>query len=321
MSSPGAWKAEVIRALEAASQRPPTQPAEAWALVWAIGHGRALSAREPEVVAPHQEAERLLEQHRQQLVQLLEEDLRVAPLLAGLESSLEAGLHEEAQDRLLALEDVLVVAEVLGFEKHVQHILTEVSRLTSRWPPALAGFDELARQRLGASGSAASSLWQAVLATASRVPAIRLPEVLQTWLERIDEARALLGHSAAELMERFGMTHVQLAPQVVLGHAAPAFDVHVEGVCPHDWRLRLFIVDAQHSWGEPLHEGKDYHRVGERWVFDGWRLEESEVPALLIALAAPSMPELAPLEQLLKEGPAGARLTEVLLSPSSGRTP
>ncbi|WP_426730667.1 hypothetical protein [Myxococcus faecalis] len=321
MSSPGTWKAEVIRALVVARQRPPTQPEEAWALSWAIGHGRTLSAGEPEVAAPLQEAERLLEEYRLRLVALLKEELRVAPLLAGLESSLEAGLPEEAQDRLLALEDVLVVAEVLGFEKHVQHILTEVSRLASRWPPALAGFDEMARQRLGASGGAASSFWQAVLTAASRVPAIRLPEMLQTWIDRIDEARALLGRGAAELVERFGMTHVQLAPQVVLGHAAPAFDVHVEGVCPHDWRLRLFIVDALHPRGEPLHEGEDYRRVGERWVFDGWRMEESEVPALLIALAAPSLPESAPLEQLLKAGPAGARLTEVLLSPSSGRTP
>jgi len=245
----------------------------------------------------------------------------VSPLLTGLESSLEAGLPEEAQDRLLALEDVLVVAEVLGFEKHVQHILSEVSRLASRWPPALAGFDDLARQRLGSSGGAASSFWQVVLTAASRVPAVRLPEVLQTWIERIDEARALLGRGAAELVERFGMTHVQLTPQVVLGHAAPAFDVHVEGVCPHDWQLRLFIVDALHPRGEPLHEGEDYRRVEERWVFDGWRMEEPEVPALLIAIAAPLLPELAPLEQLLTAGPADARLTEVLLSPSSGRTP
>ncbi len=321
MSSPGTWKAEVLRALAVARQRPPTQPAEAWALSWAIGHGRALSAREPEVAAPLQEAERLLEQHQRQLVQLLEEDLRVAPLLAGLESSLEAVLPEEAQDQLLALEDVLVVAEVLGFEKHVQHILTEVSRLASHWPPAMAGFDELARQRLSVSGGAASSLWQAVLTAASRMPAVRLPEVLQTWIERIDEARALLGRDAAELVEHFGMTHVQLAPQVVLGHAAPAFDVHVEGGCPHDWRLRLFIVDALHPRGEPLHEGEDYRRDGERWVFDGWRLEEAEVPALLIALAAPSLPEPASLEQLLKADLVGAWLTDVLLSPSSGRTP
>ena len=321
MSSPGTWKAEVLRSLEVARLRPPTQPAEAWALSWAIGHGRALSAGEPKVAAPLQEAERLLEQYRPQLVTLLEEELRVVPLLAGLESSLETGLPEEAQDQLLALEDMLVVAEVLGFEKHVQHILTEVSRLASRWPPELAGFDDLARQRLGSTGRAASSLWSTVLTAASEAPAPRLPGVVQSWLERLDEARNLLGRGARSLEERFGMSQVHLFPQAVLGHAPPAFDVHVEGVCPHDWRLRLFIIDALHPRGEPLREGEDYRRVGERWVFDGWRLEESEVPALLIALAAPSLPELAPLEELLKAGPAGAQLTEVLLNPSIERKP
>ncbi len=321
MSSPGAWKAEVLRALEEASQCPPTQPAEAWSLAWAIGHARALSAGEPEVPALLQKAERLLEQHRRQLVQLLEEDLRVAPLLAGLESSLETGLPEEAQDRLLALEDVLVVAEVLGFAEHVQHILTKVSQLASSGSPTLAGFDELARQRLGASGRAASSLWHSVLTAASRAPALRLPEVLQAWLKRIDEARALLGRGAADLEERFSMLHVHLSPQVVLGQATPAFDVHVEGACPRNWRLRLFIVDAQHPLGEPLNEGEDYHRDAERWVFDGWRLQATEGPALLIALAAPALPELASLDQFLKADLPGARLMEVLLSPPSGRTP
>ncbi|MCP3137621.1 hypothetical protein [Pyxidicoccus xibeiensis] len=321
MSSPGTWKAEVLRALEVASQHPPTQPAEAWALSWAIGHCRALSAGEPEVAGLLRKAERLLAQYRPQLVALLEEELRVAPLLAGLKSSLETGLPEEAQDQLLALEDMLVVAEVLGFEAHIQHILTEVSRLASRWPPAMAGFDALARQRLGSSGRAASSLWNTMLTVTTHAPAPRLPGVLQSWLERLDEARDLLGRGARSLDERLGLTQVRLIPQAVLGHAPPAFDVHVEGVCPPDWPLRLFIVDALHSRGELLHEGEDYRRDGERWIFDGWRLEEAEVPALLIALAAPSLPEPASLEQLLKADLAGAWLTELLLSPSSGRTP
>ncbi|HZI12440.1 MAG TPA: hypothetical protein VE153_18800 [Myxococcus sp.] len=321
MSSPGAWKAEVLRTLETARQRPPTQPSDAWALVWAIGHARALSAGEPEVAAPLQEAESFLEEHRRQLGQLLEEELRVAALLAGLKSSLEAGLPEETQDQLLALEDVLVVAEVLGFQAHVQQILTTVPQLASSGSATLAGFDELAQQRLGALSGAASSLWQAVLAAASRTPANRLPGVVQAWLERLDEARALLARGTEDLVARLGMTHVQLAPRVVLGHAPPAFNVHVEGVCPGDWRLRLFIVNAQHPQGEPLYEGEDYHRDGERWVFDEWRLQGAEVPALLIALAAPALPELASLEQLLEADIPGARLTEVLLSPPSGRMP
>jgi hypothetical protein len=325
MSSPGVWKAEVLRALEVASQSPPTSPAEAWALVWAIGHARALAAVEPEVDAPLQGVEALLEHHRQQLVQLLKEEMRIAPLLAGLKASLEAGLPEETQDQLLALEDVLVVAEVLDFEEHTRHILTEVSQLTSHWPPALTGFDELARQRMGLSGQAARSFWRTVLAAASHAPALRLPGVLQAWLARIDEARDILGRSATGLLEGFGMTTATLRPKVVLGRAPTVFDVHVEGFCPPDWQLRLFVVDAEHPEGELLREGarEDYRREAERWIFDAWELQGAEGVALLIALAAPSLPETPSLEQLLAAAATipGARLAEVLLSPPNGQKP
>jgi len=323
MSSPGAWKAEVLRALEAASQTPPTHPAEAWELVWAIGHARALTAEEPEVIVPLQRAEALLEHHRPQFVQLLKEELRIAPLLAGLKASLDTGLPEETQDQLLALEDMLRVAEVLGFEVHVQHILTEVSQLVSRWPPTLTGFDALARQRMDLPGQATRSLWSTVLATASHASASRLSGVLQAWLARIDEARDLLGRGASGLWEGFGMTTATLNPRVVLGPTAPVFDVHVEGLCPPDWQLRLFVINAQYPEGELLREGEDYRRDAERWIFDAWELQEAEGVTLLIALAAPSLPDAPSLESLLVAAATlpNARWTEVLLSPPNGRKP
>ena len=323
MSVPGAWKAEVLQELEVVSERPPEHTDDAWRLVWAIGHARALAASEPDVVGPLQLAEAHLERHRRHVERSLSGQLRVEPLLAGLEASLQAGQPDEAQDRLLALEDVLGVAEVLGFAPHVQRILAEVARQVGHAPPTLAGFDELARQRLHASGQAAHTLWNSVLAAASRVPVSRPPAFLGNWFVRLDQLRALLVRGATGLLERFDVGAPILTPDVTLGRYSPEFRVHVEGHCPPEWRLRLFIVDAAHPDGEPLREDEHFHREADRWILDSWSLDDAEDVALVIALAAPSLPmvsSLAPLLDATASHP-GVQVAEVLLSPPSGRMP
>ncbi|OJH33412.1 hypothetical protein BON30_48865 [Cystobacter ferrugineus] len=85
----------------------------------------------------------------------------------------------------------------------------------------------------------------------------------------------------------------------------------------------MFVVDAAHPSGEPLVEGSDYTRYGERWVFKNWRLrgEDDETP--VIALAAPSLPVTSELKDLLGEAmdlPL-VRIQGARLSPSSGRRP
>ncbi|WNG26755.1 hypothetical protein F0U62_24095 [Cystobacter fuscus] len=276
-------------------------------------------------MGPLQLAEAHLEHHRRQVEQSLSGQLRVEPLLTGLESSLQAGQPDEAQDRLQALEDVLEVAEVLGFEPHVQRILAEVARQVAHAPPTLAGFDELARQRLKACGRAAHSFWSMVLAAASRVPTEPLPEVLGKWFVRLDQLRAHLARGATGLLERFDVGPPILTPTVTLGRYSPEIDVLVEGHCPRDWQLRLFIVDAEHPEGELLREGidEDFHREGDRWILDGWQLRDPKDVALVIALAAPSLPRVSSVALLLEAAAAssGVRVMEVLLSPPSGQTP
>jgi hypothetical protein len=323
MSVPDAWKEEVLQELEATSETPPSTTDEAWRLAWAVGHARVLALTASEVAAPLRAAEAHLERHRRQVEQLLGGKLRVEPLLSGFEAALRDDQSEEAQDRLLALEDVLVVAEVLGFAPHLQRILTELSRQVAQAPAALAGFDALARQRLKGSGQATQALWSTVLAAASRVPARALPDMLAGWLTRLDEVRGRIARGAADVLERFEVSSATLEPLVVLGRPPTAFDVHVQGRCPPTWQLRMFLVDPAHPEGERLHEGGDYTREAGGWSFKSWRLDGPEDVALLVAVAAPVLPETASLSQLLDAVASipDTRVTEVLLRPPSEQRP
>ena len=254
------------------------------------------------MVAPLQLAEAHLARHREQVEQSLRGPLRVEPLLAGLEVSLEAGQPEEARDRLLALDDVLGVAEVLGFEPHLQRILTEVARQVVHAPSALAGFEDGARERISAGGPAARALWSTVLAAASRVPTAPLPPVVGPWLLRLDQVRADLAQVLTGWVERLDVGAPTLTPTVTLGRYSPEIAVHVEGHCPPGWQMRLFIVDAKHPEGVPLGEGRgqDFHREADRWILDGWVLDGPEDVALVIALAAPVLPPVSSLGDLLE---------------------
>jgi hypothetical protein len=318
MSDQGAWKAEVLRELEETSRQPPSRTMEAWAWIRAIGHARGLVAREPEVAMRLRSAEQLLAHHRPDAVRLLKGRLRVEPLLARLESSLEDAQSEEAQDGLLALEDLLVVAEVLGFEGEVEHLLGELSRIAWRWRSSLADFTPWARERHEVSGPAAQRLWDTVI-TAATVPP--LPGFLQAWRESLESWTA----HVHRVLEGLAITHGGLEPDAVLGKGLPGFFVVVEGHCPAGWRLRLFIIDAANPAGAPLLEGTDYVRHGDSWRLAQkvWRLQGEEDAALVVALAAPSLPETEELKRLLEETALSSetRLATVLLNPSTGRTP
>ncbi|HEX8821637.1 MAG TPA: hypothetical protein VF794_17055 [Archangium sp.] len=321
MAVPGAWKAEVLQELTVASKTTPTQESEAWSLAWAVGHARVLAAANPELRAPLQAAEAQLEHHRTRVEQLLEGALRVLPLLSGLEASLHAGQSDEAQDRLFALEDILVVAEVLGFTHHIQHILADVSRMVAPAPLALLGYGPLAQQRLDVSGPAAQELWRTVLGASARVPVRALPAMFDPWLTRLEEVGNRLVQGFTQAREHF-VVSARVAPLPVLGRPSEQFEVRIEGRCPPGWRLRLFLIDTAHLEGKPLPE-TDYHREQERWSFDNWRLDGPEDVALVIALAAPTLPEFPSLAEALNAVASipDARVEHVFLIPPSERTP
>ncbi|RKI74385.1 hypothetical protein D7X55_02680 [Corallococcus sp. AB049A] len=244
-------------------------------------------------------------------------------MLAGLEAALQDDLPEETQDRLLALEDVLTACEVLGFQSEIDRVLSEVSRLFAQPSPNLAGFDPVARQRRESSGPAARRFWDTVSSAASKVPANSLPAGLERWFKQLDAVRARAEQGVSALMEAFDIRTAEVHPQVVLGQDPTRFDVNVEGQCPPDWALRLFIVDAAHPEGEPLREGEDYRRQAEHWRFDGWQLHGREDHALLVAVAAPALPNAPHLVGLMWaiESRSDVLVTETLLSPPSARTP
>jgi hypothetical protein len=321
MVVPSAWKAEVLQELTAASETTPSRTSEAWSLAWAIGHARALAAANPEIRAPLHSAETHLEHHRAHVEQLLEAALRVEPLLTGLEASLHAGQPDEAQDRLCALEDILVVAEVLGFTHHIQHILADVSRQVASAPLALTGFEPLAQQRLEVSGSTAQQLWRTVLKASARVPVRVLPAVFDPWLARLEEVDKRLVQGFAQAREHFEVSAL-VEPLPVLGRPSEQFKVRLEGYCPPGWRLRLFLVDTAHPKGEPLPE-TDYYREKDHWSFDNWRLDGPEDAALVIVLAAPTIPEFPSLAEALNAVASipDARVANVFLIPPSERTP
>ncbi|RYZ39536.1 MAG: hypothetical protein EOO71_19720 [Myxococcaceae bacterium] len=323
MSEQDTWKTEVLLELETVSRTPPGSTDEAWALVWAIGHARALAPEAPDVVAPLRTAERILEQNRAQVEQQLSGKMLIAPLLSGLEAALHDGQPDETLDRLLALEDVLTVCEVLGLQPEIQHILAEVSRQVTPLRPTLAGFNGLARERRDASGTAAHALWDTLLTAASRVSSPSLPEGLARWLLRVDAARARVVHGVAGIMKSVEINAANVHPVVALGPATPAFDVSVEGQCPPEWGLRLFLVDAENPEGELLREGVDYQRQQEHWRFDGWRLQGHDDVALLVVVAGPSLPVAPSLATLLDATTSmpDIRVTEAVLSPPSVRRP
>ncbi|MFY0528752.1 hypothetical protein ACN28I_38170 [Archangium gephyra] len=317
MSEQDAWKAEVLREIEEPRGQPPSRTREAWAWIRAIGHARGLVAREPEVALPLQAAEQSLARHRPDAVRLLKGRLRVEPLLAHLESSLAGAQSEETQDALLALEDLLVVAEVLGFDEQLGHLLGELSRLTRWWRSSLAGFESWARDRQEVSGPAARRFWDTVITAATAPP---LPGFLQAWRESLESWTARVHHA----LEGLAITGA-LEPEAVLGKGVPGFFVVAEGHCPAGWGLRLFIIDAENPAGALLHEGTDYVRHGNGWRLEQmvWRLQGEDATALVMAIAAPMLPETVELERLLEETASSTetRLATVLLTPSTGRTP
>lgn len=325
MANGGAWKAEILQALTAASARPPERTAEVWEWVWAIGQARILVPKAPELAAPLHAAEAMLEQRRPEVVRLLREQLRTGELLANLEAFLGEEQPDEAEDALLALEEVLVVAGVLGLEAETERILEKLSRLGQQWPPALTGFDTLARHRLAALGTSAPearALWTDLLRSTSRAAPSRMPERLRNWLTRLEDIRASLSRKAEGFLARGVFPSVTLEPVVTLGTEAHDVDAHVEGVCPPGWQLRLVLVDVQQPEGVLLQE-RDYSRRGAHWSMD-YRMQGSGDAALLIAFCSPVPPEGQSLEELMRWSSTAPEvwITEaVLLSPPSERRP
>ncbi|MBM7112680.1 hypothetical protein [Archangium primigenium] len=322
MTDPDAWKAEVLHALADLSSRPPSAPDDAWRLVLAIGEARPSRASAHDVEVALQRAEAHLARYRDDVERAVSSGLRVEPLLADWAASLQQGHPEAALDQLLALEEILVGAEVLGLSAPLQRILTEVARLVAPAPAALAGLDLLARDRLALRGPSARALWDTVSEAATRVSRSAPPGVVTTWFSRLDRLRADLARGASRLTERFDVEPPDLTPVIALGRASSEWQVRVEGHCPAGWRLRLFLVDAAHPQGVPLREGVDanFHRVADRWILDGWLLDNAEDIALLIVLAAPTLPEGESLDALLVSAAASpeVRVAEVLLNPASG---
>jgi hypothetical protein len=325
MRDNSAWKRGVLHELEQASNQPPQRTAEAWRLARAIGHARALAEQGPEVAMRLKAAESLLARHERDISRLLKGRLRTDHLLAGLELALAAEEPHEAQDRLLALSDLLVVSEVLGQSSEIERIQAKVRQLTASWPPGLTGFERLARVRLDTSGPAVRPLWEAVLAAQ---PFAQGPlATAQAWLdaartrlvERLASGGVAATDSLAELITSAGLR----ASGVLSSRTLPEFDVEVEGACPPDWQLRVFAVDATNPAGEPLAEGRDYTRSGECWVFNRWRLQGEDDEVLVIAIAAPSLPVTPELKELLTKVSdlSVVRLQGKRLSPSSGRKP
>jgi hypothetical protein len=185
MRDTSSWKMGVLRELEEASHQPPRRTADAWRLVRAIGHARALAAKEPDVATHIEAAEALLANHRQDISLLLEGKLRTEALLAGLESSLTAAEPHETQDRLLALADLLVVSEVLGHPSEIERIHGKTRQLIASWPPGLTRFDQLAHVRLTNSSPAVRPLWEAVLAAGPLPQGALSLEALGTSVRRI----------------------------------------------------------------------------------------------------------------------------------------
>ncbi|OJH33411.1 hypothetical protein [Cystobacter ferrugineus] len=181
MREDSTWKRGVLRELEQASHQHPQRTVDAWRLARAIGHARALVAKEPDIATRLRTAEALLARHRQDVSRLLEGKLRAEALLGGLQSALAAEEPHEAQDRLLAISDLLVVSEVLGHSSELKRIHDRVRQLTASWPPGLTGFERLAHARLGTSGPAVRPLWEAVLA--ARPSAWSPLAAAQAWLD------------------------------------------------------------------------------------------------------------------------------------------
>lgn len=146
---------------------------------------------------------------------------------------------------------------------------------------------------------------------------------LQAWLTRLSQLKDRLG-LVAKLWKGLRITSATLKPDVALGSGtSPEFDVHVEGLCPALWQLRLFMADAEHPFGELLREDEDYVRQGAKWTFDSWRLQGHDAEVLVIAFAAPSLPPTQSLLELMAEAPAipDLQVTETLLTPSSAGKP
>lgn len=151
------------------------------------------------------------------------------------------------------------------------------------------------------------------------------PKLVQVWLSRLEQLKARLNRITSNLMDSLLITSAVLKPEGVLGRGSqPIFNVQVDGHCPPAWHLRMFAVDSEHPTGVLLREGEeyDYTRQSRQWTFDTWRLQGAEEAVLVIAFAAPALPEVESLEQLLQEAPTIPQLqvTEVLLSPSSGNS-
>jgi hypothetical protein len=194
------WKQGVLRTLEQAVDQPPQRTADAWRLVRAIGHARAIAEREPDVAARLGAAEALLERHRQDIAHLLVGKLRTEALLAGLKSALAAEEPHETQDRLLALADILVVSEVLGDSSEIERIHDRARQLIASWPSGLTGFEHLARARLETSSPAVQPLWKAVTAAQ---PLTQPPLAQATPLA--EPPSASLGMRVRHLLEAFSL--------------------------------------------------------------------------------------------------------------------
>ncbi|MFL5346645.1 MAG: hypothetical protein ACJ8AT_17835 [Hyalangium sp.] len=324
-SMSSSWKRGVLRELTEASRQPPQRTFEAWRLVRAIGHARPLAAKEPELAAPLLAAEALLARDESEITRLLQGRLRTDEILDGLRASLSAHDVDEARDRLLAVEDLLVVNEVLGLGAEIARIQERLQTILSPSSRTLVSFAPLAHARLPVSGQAGQALWNALLAGLSSAlgPLAAAQRWLTAALAGIEERISRAGQEGAKALGEL-ITNATLQPVGVLhGRAEREFEAQVEGHCRPDWQLRLFVVDAKHHMGEELLRDAGYTRSADRWRLEEWRLHGADDDTLVIAIAAPSLPTTKELERLLEET---SQLPEAWiqgrwLMPSSERMP
>ncbi len=241
------------------------------------------------------------------------------------------------QDALLMIEDLLVVAGVLGFERAANELLDEARELVSFWPVELTGFERLVDARSQQVSGFAWFFWASVeeaalaaqmmdasppalLPEATLVGAVLpTPEIFGWVLSRLEQMKQSLSAPPLASVQR-----VALARCAALGDGeGPEFDARVEGSCPAGAALSVFIVDRDHRHGERMIEGEDYQRRGEAWMLEGWRLSGWEDDALVVAVVSSEPLDGDNLEQVLDAAMAreDVIVTEAWLRPASTRRP
>lgn len=284
---------------------PATSASEAWFLALAVGRARA--SGDPAVAAVLPAAERALLATTPTILTCLPLDGPVA--LTRLEAALRQEDGDDAVDALLGLEDLLVIAPVLGQAADAERWLDEATRLLDWAPEGWSGLVPLAAGRREEAAALGSQLWEiaecafvgATMRDAEPVcrpeprlvdALVPLPTVWRLAAPSLREALAKVGRWLTEAASlEWG-----LGPRVALRSSPDVFP------SKEHWRVapppavqrlpnvRLFVIDAENPRGMELTE----HLGGAVWL-----LEQPGQAASFVWITAPT-----PI--------AGATLTEVL---------